>query len=82
MYHRVIKEESWEEIEELFREFFSLWTKDGLNSVYYRIRNDWGMKPVLDARVGDSETDRLKVEEMAKMVSLEFLQKIDFQCDQ
>jgi hypothetical protein len=62
MYHRAVKEESWEEIEELFREFFGLRTRDGLNSVYYRIRRDWGMKPVLDSCAEDSGTDRLKVE--------------------
>ncbi|KAM0703895.1 hypothetical protein Q7P35_008901 [Cladosporium inversicolor] len=78
MYHRAVKEESWEEIEELFREFFGLRTRDGLNSVYYRIRRDWGMKPVLGSCAEDLETDRLKVEEMAKMVSPDFLQNIGY----
>jgi hypothetical protein len=78
MYHRAVKEESWEEIGELFRDFFGLRTKDGLNSVYYRMRHERGMKPVLGSCAEDSETDRMKVEEMAKMVSREFLQKIGY----
>lgn len=78
MYHRAVKEESWEEIEELFRDFFGLRTRDGLNSVYYRIRQNWGMKPVLGSCAEDSETDRLKVEEMAKMLSPDFLQNIGY----
>jgi hypothetical protein len=82
MYHRVIEEESWEKIGELFREFFSLRTKDGLNSVYYRIRHDWGMKSVMGTRTGDLGTDRLTVEEMTKTVSLDFLQKIGYRLGQ
>jgi hypothetical protein len=78
MYHRAVKEESWEEIGELFRDFFGLRTRDGLNSVYYRIRRDWGMKPVLGSCAEDLETDRLKVEEMAKMFSPDFLENVGY----
>lgn len=76
MYHRVIMRKSWEELGELFREFFGLRTKDGLNSVYYRMRRERGMKQVLDSCAEDSEADRVKVEEMATMVSRDFLQRI------
>lgn len=78
MYHRVIMRKSWEELGELFREFFGLRTKDGLNSVYYRMRHEWRMKPVLESCAVDSEAERMKVEEMAKMISREFLQKIGY----
>ena len=78
MYHRVIMRKSWEELGDLFRELFGLRTKDGLNSVYYRVRHDWGMKQVLDSCAEDSEADRMKVEEIATMVSRDFLQKIGY----
>jgi hypothetical protein len=78
MYHRVIVKKSWGELGELFREFFGLRTKDGLNSVYYRIRHEWGMKQVLHSCAEDSEADKMKVEEMTTMVSQEFLQKIGY----
>jgi hypothetical protein len=78
MYHRVIIRKSWEELEELFRDFFGLRTKDSLNSVYYRMRHEWGMKQVLDSCAEDSEADRMKVEEIATMVSPDFLQKIGY----
>jgi len=48
------------------------------NSVYYRMRHEWGMKQVLDSCTEDSEADRMKVEEMATMVSPDFLQKIGY----
>jgi hypothetical protein len=40
MYYRAVKEETWDEIRELFIDFFGLRTRDSLNSVYYRIRRD------------------------------------------
>ena len=81
MYYRVVKQESWGEIGERFKGFFGLRTKDGLNSVYYRIRHEWGMKPVLDASADESETDRSKVEEMAELVTPEFLERIGYRLD-
>lgn len=53
MYCRVIKEQSWPEIEGKFALFFRPRTKDGLTSVYYRIRKDWGMDEVLKIGPGD-----------------------------
>ena len=47
MYYRLIRELSWPEIENEYESFFNLRTKDGLTSVYYRIREDWGMEKVL-----------------------------------
>lgn len=73
MYHRLIKKESWDDIEKMFENFFGTRTKDALNSVYYRIRKEWGMKPVL---FGSSESDISKVEGKAKMVPSDFLEKI------
>ena len=69
---------SWEELGELFREFFCLRSKDGLNSVYYRMRREWGMKQVLESCAEDPEADKVKVQEMAIMVSRDFLQKIGY----
>ncbi|KAM0707319.1 hypothetical protein Q7P35_005557 [Cladosporium inversicolor] len=75
MYHRVIKKESWDDIEKMFENFFDPRTKDALNSAYYRIRQEWGMKPVLS---DDSKSDVLKVEQKAKMVPSDFLQRIGY----
>lgn len=44
MYHRIIRKLSWPKIETKFAAFFNIRTKDGLTSVYYRLRKDWGMK--------------------------------------
>jgi hypothetical protein len=38
MYHRIIRKLSWSEIEAKFVAFFNIRTKDGLTSVYYRLR--------------------------------------------
>lgn len=73
MYHRVIKEESWDDIEKMFENFFGPRTKDALNSVYYRVREEWGMKPVL---FGSLESDISKIEEKAKKLPPKFLQEI------
>lgn len=79
MYHRVIKEESWDDLEKIFENFFSPRTKDALSSAYYRIREEWGMEPVLSS---NSESDMLKVEEKAKMVPPDFLQRIGYRHDE
>jgi hypothetical protein len=49
MYHRIIRKLSWPEIEDKFADFFNICAKDGLTSVYYRLRKDWGLKEVLTA---------------------------------
>ena len=75
MYHRIIKGESWDDIEKLFEHYFVRRTKDALNSVYYRTRQDWDMESVLS---GDSESDMLKVEEKARTIPRDFLQRISY----
>lgn len=72
MYYRIVRELSWPEIEVEFASFFNLRTKDALTSVYYRIRNIWGMEKVLDADLASSG-DRNKVESEASRFSRDFL---------
>ncbi|KAL1582265.1 hypothetical protein WHR41_09117 [Cladosporium halotolerans] len=73
MYCRVIKEQSWPEVEDNFALFFKPRTKDGLTSVYYRIRKDWGMEEVLKIGPGGTTGDRRKVEDKAAYFSRDFL---------
>jgi hypothetical protein len=61
MYYRIIGELSWPEIESEFASFFNLRTKDGLTSVYYRIRKTWAMNKVSDTDTS-SMSDRSIVE--------------------
>ena len=78
MYYRVIKELSWPEIEDKFASFFNLRTKDGLTSVYYRIRKNWGMEEVLKTGPDGSMGDRGKVESKAAHFSREFLTNLGY----
>ena len=78
MYYRVIKELSWPEIEDKFATFFNLRTKDGLTSVYYRIRKNWGMEEVLKTGPDGSMGDRGKVESKAAHFSREFLTNLGY----
>jgi hypothetical protein len=78
MYYRVIKELSWPEIEDKFASFFNLRTKDGLTSVYYRIRKKWGMERVLKTGPDGSTGDRGKVETKAAHFSREFLTNLGY----
>jgi hypothetical protein len=61
IYYRVIKELSRPEIEDKFASIFDLSTKDGLTSVYYRIRKNWGIGKVLKTAPDSSTGDRSKV---------------------
>lgn len=76
MHHRIVKEQSWPEIEDAFARFFNLRTKDGLTSVYYRIRKSWGMEEVLKTGPDGSMGDRRKVDEKATMFSRDFLGRL------
>jgi hypothetical protein len=77
MYYRIVQELSWPEIEDKFADFFHLRTKDGLTSVYYRIRKDWDLKEVL--KTSSSSTDDLEtVKEKADYFQEEFLRKIGY----
>lgn len=53
MYYRIVKKLPWFEIEQEYKKVFGLRTKDGLTSVYYRIRHEWGMRKVEDATADD-----------------------------
>jgi len=77
MYYRIVRELSWPEIEVEFASFFSLRTKDALTSVYYRIRNMWGMEKVLDADL-TSSGDRKRVESEASRFSRDFLTELGY----
>ena len=78
MYYRVIKELSWPKLEDKFANFFNLRTRDGLTSVYYRIRKNWGMEDVLKTSRDGSRDDRGKVESKAAHLSCEFLTNLGY----
>jgi len=77
MYYRIVRNFSWPEIEVEFASLFSLRTKDALTSVYYRIRNMWGMEKVLDADL-TSSGDRKRVESEASRFSRDFLTELGY----
>jgi len=70
MYYRLIRELSWPEIENEYASFFNLRTKDGLTSVYYRIREDWGMKKVLS-----TGTDFISAHDIVRIRASNFSKK-------
>ena len=78
MYYRVVKELSWPEVEDKFATFFNLRTRDGLTSVYYRIRKNWGMEDVLKTSRDGHIYDRGKVESKAAHFSREFLTNLGY----
>lgn len=47
MYQHIIGELSWPDIKVKFVDHFDVRSEDGLTSVYYRVRKDWGMEEVL-----------------------------------
>lgn len=77
MYNRIVQELSWPEIENRFAAFFRLRSKDGLTSVYYRIRKDWGMEEVLKAESSFAD-DRGKVKERSCRFHREFLENLGY----
>lgn len=78
MYYRVIKKLPWCEIEDKFTTFFDLRAKNGIISVYYRIRKNWKMKDVLKLKTGDAELDRKIVEDKASLIPHEFLARLGY----
>jgi hypothetical protein len=74
MYHRIVGELSWPEIEDKFVSHFGIRSGDGLTSVYYRTRKSWGMQEVLKTQSG-SFSDRTMVEARANHFSREFFGK-------
>jgi hypothetical protein len=77
MYNRIIKELSWPEIEDKFEARFDSRSGNGLTSVYYRVRKDWGMGKVLETKAGSS-SDLTKVEARATYFSKDFLGKLGY----
>lgn len=77
MYHRIIQKLSWPKIEAKFAAFFNSRTKDGLTSVYYRLRKDWGMKEVLKADC-HAANDVGKVVEKAAQFQNDFLKGLGY----
>lgn len=78
MYYRVVKGLSWPEIADKFGAFFNLRTKDGLTSVYYRVRKDWGMEEVLKTGRDGYLGDRGKIESRAAHFPTEFLTNLGY----
>jgi hypothetical protein len=77
MYYRIIRELSWLEIQNEFKRFFNLRTKDGLTSVYYRIRKTWSMDKVLGTETS-AMSARDVVESKASNFSRDFLEKLGY----
>lgn len=84
MFQRIIRRRKWKKITERFNELFDeKRTESGLNSAYYRIREEWGLQKVLEKgpsqdRYNRYNEDKLKVWEKSKDVSEEFLIKIGY----
>jgi hypothetical protein len=78
MYYRVVKKLSWPAIEDKFASFFKTRTKNGLISVYYRIRKKWGMEEVLKTTPDGFTDDRGKVKTRAAHFSSDFLTDLGY----
>lgn len=78
MYCRITKKLPWIEIKREYRKVFGVRTKDGLTSVYYRIRHEWGMVKVEKASPDGCCREEEKVEEMSKRFTLAALQKLGY----
>jgi hypothetical protein len=77
MYYRLVERLSWPEIEERFAKLFKLRSKNGLTSVYYRIRRSWGMEQVLE-NLARPENDLSIVESRASRFPRAFLDNIGY----
>ena len=77
MYQRIVRELSWPDIENRFARHFNIRSGDGLTSVYYRVRKDWGMQEVLKTQVGSS-SDRVIVEARANHFSGDVLEMLGY----
>lgn len=82
MYCRIVKRLVWKDIEDQFANTFDLRTKDGLTSVYYRIRREWGLGMAQGLAVstgsGNTALDEMKVAEMATRFSPDFLESFGY----
>jgi hypothetical protein len=77
MYQRIIRELSWSDIEDKFVHHFNVRSGDGLTSVYYCVRKDWGMTEVSKTQSGSS-SDRVIVEARANRFSRDFLEMLGY----
>ncbi|KAI6789072.1 hypothetical protein KC361_g8706 [Hortaea werneckii] len=81
-YMRIIKHKSWAQIGEeyavCFREGTSPRSKEGLTSVYYRVRKEWGLSNVNEAVVETSILDRWMVHSMAYNFDAHFLDHMGY----
>ncbi|KAI5361991.1 hypothetical protein Slin15195_G056400 [Septoria linicola] len=78
MYARIIRDNTWPEIEDRFDKLFGMRTKGGLTSVYYRVRREWGLMEVLKSGPGSYAADCREVEQRAMNFSREFLSQIGY----
>lgn len=78
MYARIMRDQSWPEIEDKFAEIFGQRSKGGLTSVYYRARRDWGLAEVLKSGPGTFSSDCREVEQRATNFSKPFLIQIGY----
>lgn len=78
MYARIMRDQSWPEIEDKFAETFGQRSKGGLTSVYYRARRDWGLAEVLKSGPGTFSADCREVELRARNFSNAFLIQIGY----
>ncbi|KAF2215244.1 hypothetical protein CERZMDRAFT_94658 [Cercospora zeae-maydis SCOH1-5] len=78
MYARIIRDNTWPEIEDRFEKLFGTRTKGGLTSVYYRVRREWGLMEVLKSGPGSYAADCREVEKRATNFSREFLSQIGY----
>jgi hypothetical protein len=77
MHHRIVKKLSWPEVENEFARYYKLRSKNGLTSVYYRIRGSWGMGKILKNKAR-SENDLSVIERKAEHFSRAFLENIGY----
>lgn len=78
MYARIIRDNTWPEIEDRFEKLFGTRTKGGLTSVYYRVRREWGLMEVLKSGPGSYAADCREVEQRAMNFSREYLSQIGY----
>lgn len=78
MYSRIMRDNTWPEIEDRFEKLFGQRSKGGLTSVYYRVRREWGLMEVLKSGPGSYAADCREVEQRAGHFSAEFLAQIGY----
>jgi hypothetical protein len=82
MYFRIVQGYQWTAIKNYFERYFdrdgqhAVRTEEGLTSVYYRVRNEWGLQPVQSGPASDY--DRSVVHSRAQLHSPEFLSEIGY----